>query len=182
MTRKALRKWIGASVLLVPLALFLSFPLLGRGWHLLHGDFISYDGWRVRVPRDYCVLDTKPGPTIWKLELGAPIFRVPYAHINLFGASLPKPFHYETDWEYLANSTTAVAEGNGFRLLGSRAATIGKRPAHCLEFVRPNGRPDSQVRCAIEGTRLFVTYEGHRKYVSDFYSVLHGMSLEMRNP
>lgn len=44
-------------------AFFLLFvPELGFGWHLLHGNFISYHGWRIAVPKSYYVTNELHGP------------------------------------------------------------------------------------------------------------------------
>ena len=84
------------GVLLVTL---LIVPLLGPGWRLLHGDFISYEGWKIPVPKGFYVRNSQKGPSMWKQTFGIPFFDTSYGHISLFNLSpAQQPFAYDSDY------------------------------------------------------------------------------------
>jgi hypothetical protein len=160
------------------LIVLLVIPLLGPGWHLLHGDFISYGGWRIPVPKGFYVRKFEVGPTMWKTSLGIPLFNVPYGHISLFSRPAQQPFAYDRDYSRFETGIIQEAGQSGYQLESKRTISVGKNPGYCLEFTRSSGEPRSLVRCVIENSVVVLFYEGDPRYISDVFAVLQGMSLE----
>ncbi len=163
------------GVLLIAL---LIVPLLGPGWHLLHGDFISYEGWRILVPKGFYVGKSQMGPTMWKHTLGIPLFNVPYGHISLYSRPDQQPFSYDRDYSRFENGVTQEAGQSGYQLEPKRRISVGKNSGYCLEFTRLSGEPRSLVRCVVENSVVVLFYEGDPRYISDVFATLQGMSLE----
>ncbi len=148
-------------------------PLLGPCWHLLFGDKISYAGWSIPVPKGFYSRESRDGPTMWKLNLGTPLFAVPYGHVSLFFR--PGQFLFSEHYRRFATSVSQDAAAGGYSVY-ERALAAGGSPAYCLQLERQSIQPNSLVRCAIEGSGVAVYYEGDRKYLADFYSVLEHMA------
>lgn len=166
---------IFAGVLLIAL---LVVPLLGPGWHLLHGDFISYGGWRIPVPKGFYVRKSQMGPTMWKHTLGIPLFNAPYGHISLYSRPDQQPFAYDRDYSRFEKGVTQEADQSGYQLESKRTISVGKNSGYCLEFTRSSGEPRSLVRCVMDNSVVVLFYEGDLRYVSDVIAALQGMSLE----
>lgn len=163
----------------VLLIVLLIIPLLGPGWHLFHGDFISYEGWRIPVPKGFYVRQSQKGPTMWKQTFGIPFFDTSYGHLSLYRLSpAQQPFAYDKDYSRFENGVTQEAIQSGYQLKTKRVASVGKSSGYCLEFIRPLGEARSTVRCAVENSVVVLFYEGDSKYVSDVFATLQGMSLE----
>lgn len=172
---------------LVPL---LVVPLLGPGWHLLHGDFISYGGWRIPVPKGFSVKSSQEGPNIWKMTLGIPIFDAPYGHISIYGltgsSSVRQPFDYDRDYSRFEGAVTQEAHQSGYLFESKRTTPVGKNSGYCLEFTRSVDLKhpvlgQSRLMCAVESSTAVLYYEGDPRYISDVFTVLQGMSLEVSN-
>ena len=149
-------------------------PLLGPCWHLLFGDKISYAGWTIPVPKGFYLRDSAGGPAMWKLNLGTPLFAVPYGHVSLFFRP-GQPFLFSQHYRRFAASISEDAATGGYAVQ-ERTLVSGGSPAYCLQLDRHSVEPNSLVRCAIEGTGVAVFYEGDKKYLPDFFSVLEKMS------
>jgi hypothetical protein len=160
------------------LILLLVIPLLGPGWHLLHGDFISYGGWRIPVPRGFYVGKSQMGPTMWKHTLGAPLLNVPYRHISLYSRPDQQPFAFDRDYSRFEKGVTQEASRSGYHLKAKRTVSVGKNSASCLEFTRSSGEPRSLLRCVVENSVLVLFYEGDPGYIPDVFATLQGMSLQ----
>jgi hypothetical protein len=91
-TARRVFQCLGGGIAVYPIVL-LVIPLLGPGGHLLHGDFISYGGWRVPVPKGFYVGKSKMGPAMWKHTLGIPLFNAPYGHISLYSRRINDHLH-----------------------------------------------------------------------------------------
>ncbi len=161
------------GVLLIFLVLV---PLFGPGWHLLHGDFISYGGWRIPVPKGFYVRNSQGRPTMWRLNLGIPLFRAPYGHISLFSHPPQEPPAF--DYRRFERAVIEDALRSGYQLKAKRTVSVGKNSAYCLEFTRSSGEPRSLVRCVVENSVLVLFYEGDPRYIPDVFTTLQGMSLE----
>jgi hypothetical protein len=177
--------FIGA--ILIPL---LVVPLLGPGWHLLHGDFISYGGWKIPVPKAFSEKNSQAGLDMWKLTLGIPIFDAPYGHISIYGTGslspTRQPFNYERDYSRLEAVVTQEAHQSGYRFESKRTTSVGKTAGYCLEYTRSVSnkhevRGRSLLRCVIEDSVVAVYYEGDPRYVPDVFAMLQGMSFEVSN-
>jgi len=166
---------IFVGVLLIAL---LVVALLGPGWHLLHGDFISYGGWRIPVPKGFYAGKSQMGPTMWKHSLGIPLFNVPYGHISLYSRPDQQPFAYDRDYSRFEKGVTQEASQSGYQLNSKRTISAGKNSGYCLEFRRLSGEPQSLVRCAVDNSVVMLFYEGDPRYISDVFTALQGMSLE----
>ena len=177
-TAKRVFQYLGVGVGAY-LFVLLVIPILGLGWHFLHGDFISYGGWRIPVPRGFYVGKSQMGPTMWKHTLGTPLFNVPYGHISLYSPSpAQKPFVYDRDYSRFEKGVIQEASRSGYQLKTRHTVLVGKDSAYCLEFIRPSGEPRSLLRCAVENSVVILFYEGDPRYIPDVFATLQGMSLE----
>jgi len=159
------------------LIVLLVIPLLGLGWHLLHGDFISYGGWRIPVPKGFYVGKSQMGPAMWKHTLGTPLFNVPYGHISLYSLRPAQPpFTYDRD--RFEKGVIQEATGSGYKFESKRTISVGKNSGYCLEFTRSVGEPPSLLRCAVENSAVVLFYEGDSRFVPDVFATLQGMSPE----
>ena len=159
----------------------LSVPLLGPGWHLLHGDFISYAGWRIPVPKGFYVRKSQMGPTMWNPALGIPFFDAPYGHVSLYSRPDQQPFAHDRDYSRFEIGVSRAAGQSGYRLESKRTISVGKNSGYCLEFTRLSGEscePRSLMRCAVDNSVLKLFYEGDPRYISDVLVALQGMSAE----
>jgi hypothetical protein len=168
---------VGAGAYLIVLLLI---PLLGLAWHLVHGDFTSYGGWRIPVPKGFYVGRSQMGPTMWKHTLGTPLFNVPYGHISLYSRPDQQPFIYDTDYSRFEKGVAQAAGQSGYQFESKRTISAGKNSGYCLQFTRASGEPRSLVRCAVDNSVVVVFYEGDPRYISDLYGMLQGMSIERR--
>jgi len=163
--------FIGAFIIFL-----LVVPLLGPLWHLVHGNGISYGGWRVPVPGGFYVRNSQEGPTMWKLNSGIPLFRASYGHVSLFRHT--QPFAFDRDYPGFEERVVQDSYQDGYQLKTKRTIPVAKGSAYCLEFTRSSGEQHSLLRCAVEGNPLVVFYEGDPRYVPDVFTVLQGMSPE----
>jgi len=171
------------------LIVLLLVPLLGPGWHLLHGDSISYGGWSIPVPRGFSVKRAPGGPVMWKFALGVPFFDAPYGHISLYGLGKParQPFEYDRDYSRFEKGVTQQAVESGYRFESKRTTSVGKNSGYCFEFTRPldlkhpiSGR--SLLRCAVEGSSVVLFFEGDPRYIPDVLATFQRMSPESQTP
>jgi hypothetical protein len=138
---KLMIKLLGAFIggLLIVL---LIVPLLGPGWHLLHGDFTSFGGWKIPVPKGFYVRESHMGPTMWKETLGVPFIEVPYGHISLYNLSPPQqPFAFDRDYARFEKGVTEDAIQSGYRFESKRTIPVGGNSGYCLQFSRSAGEP-----------------------------------------
>ncbi len=171
------------------LIVLLVVPLLGPGWHLLHGDFISYGGWGIPVPKGFYVEESREGPTMWKLTLGSgiPFFDASYGHISFYGLSgvspARQPFDYDRDYSQFDRVVTQEANKSGYRFEAKRSTPVGKTSGYCLEYTRSVNlkhevRGQSLLRCAVQSSPAVLFYEGDPRYIPDVFTMLQGVSLD----
>jgi hypothetical protein len=161
--------FVGCGVLVLG-----AVPLLGPTWHLLFGDKVSYAGWEIPVPKGFYVRKSQDRLTMWKLSFGVPLFAVPYGHVSLFFRPGPS-FLLSQHYQQFAETVSQEAAVGGYAVQRQTFAAGGS-PAYCLQLGRSAAPPNSLVRCAIEGTGIAVFYEGDRRYLPDFYTLLEHMS------
>ena len=162
---------------LLAYALFLCVvPFLGYGWHIVHGDHISYGGWKIFVPKEYYVSAGPHGPNLWRLSLGAPQFEVPFAHVSFFNS--PHQFRAATDYAKFEQSVTQYEKESGYQFSGMRTVLAGNTPAYCMEFRRQSKEPLSLVRCAIENSGIYGYFEGNPRFIPELFDMLKQMSSE----
>src|SRR5579883_2350303 len=159
------------------LTILIAVPLLGPCWHLLHGDAISFEGWRVPVPKGFYARKSETATVMWKQSLGIPFFNVPYGHISLFRPP-QQVFSFDRNYGRFKSELIQDASEKGYRLRSERTVSVGDKPAYCLEFKRPSPDARSLVRCVVEGSPLAIFYEGDSKYVPDVFATLQGISRE----
>jgi hypothetical protein len=165
----------GAVILLIAATL-----LLGPGWHLMHGNYVSYEGWQISVPRGFFVTHNRGAATIWKVLPGQGLLDLPYAQISLHYESEDKPpFSYAKNYDRSGYAVMAtIANPGGYKLTGQPMVPAGGTTVYCWELSRSAKQPGSSVWCAMGGSRLYVSYFGSLRYLPDFYGVLKGMTLE----
>lgn len=167
-------KWLLYLLLVVPIAVMLPAPLLGTVWHLLHGEFITYDHWKIRVPPSFYVRQGAGGPYLWKLTLGFPLWHGPYAVIGV--SELPRSFEYVEDYQKFMNGADLAAQLQGYKFLLTRQVSIGKTSGYCLEYGSLNNATNSFVQCTVEKTSLLFSYRGHTKYIAILFSTIQSIS------
>jgi hypothetical protein len=186
LTLRLLVVFIGGLLLVLLLV-----PLLGPGWHLLHGDSISAGGWKIPVPKRFYATETSEGPVMWKYAFGIPFFKAPYGHIKIYGLSsvhpARQPFAYDRDYSRFERGVTQEAIQSGYRLERKSATQVGANSGYCLEFTRSTGLTHpvlgrSQLRCAIENSTAVLFYEGDPRYIPDVFTTLQGMSPQSHAP
>ncbi len=171
---------VKCAALSVSAILLLFVPLLGFGWHLLHGNSISHHGWRITVPKSYYVTNEPHGPAIWKLTLGAPRFEVPFAHVSFY-TSGNRPFKAATDYSRFEDSQIRNALESGYHFKQRTMLPIGNRSAwsaYCVELDREKKQPRSVVRCAVEESNMYILFEGDARYIPDLITILKEMYIE----
>jgi hypothetical protein len=155
----------------------LAIPLFGSAWHILHGDFISYQGWKIPVPKGFYVRNSHTEPTMWKHSIGSPFFSAPYGHISLFNRPNQQPFVYQRDYSNFEKNLTDDARRSGYKIDGMRTTSVGNQPAYCLQFTRSSDESQLLLRCVIENSPVALFYEGSPRYAPDAFAALRGMSL-----
>jgi len=164
--------WAGVA-LLVPLLGFLLVPLYGSIWQLFFGNTFSIRGWHGRLPEGFFVMGSNTAnPNLWRLDLGKPLFDVPYGHISIFSAGSGLHQVGRDNLERFAQSTAEQASSAGFVPTGRDRLAVDQTFAFCLQFTSMENRNQVQVRCILEGTGVFFYYEGHSKYRNNFYSFI----------
>ncbi len=163
----------------VLLIFLLLVPQFGPGWHVLHGDFIFLDGWKIPVPKGFYVTKDQKDRAMWRPTLGIPLFNVPYGHISLYHLRpTPQPFVFDRDYGRFRKATIQEANHSGYHLNSEHTVSVERVSGYCLEFMRPVGRSRSLIRCAVENSPFFVFYEGDPRYVPDVFITVQGMPLE----
>jgi hypothetical protein len=102
------------------LTILIAVPLLGPCWHLLHGDAISFGGWRVPVPKGFYARKSETATVMWKQSLGIPFFNVPYGHISLFRP----PSRYFHLIETMVDSRVSLSKTPARRDIGSDQSAL----------------------------------------------------------
>ena len=162
-----------AGVLAVALIWFTAGPVLGLGWHLLHHNYVVYRGFTIPIPSRSYVTHTSIGLCIWTLSPGAPFFNRPYGSTAI--SKSIRPFSKDKDYSGFAEAMEQAAGRSGHKLIASRTIPLGDRSAFCLEFARGPKQPRSLMRCAIDGSDIFVSYEGDSRYLSDVFDILRSI-------
>ncbi|MGB7282225.1 MAG: hypothetical protein WBE13_08200 [Candidatus Acidiferrum sp.] len=156
--------------------LLLAVPLMGFGWHLLHGSLIVYDGWRIPVPKGFYVSGSPEKPTMWRHSLGVPLLKEPFGMIDVSPLPSGAVFRFGSDLEESSRRMIWVAQQEGLVLRSNRMVPTSAGNAFCFEFSKSNGQSDITVRCAIDGTPLLVIYGGDKRFLNEFYSTVRGLS------
>jgi hypothetical protein len=170
---KRLAGIVGLAVtMLVVFLLYVS--LRGNLWHWIHGDFVTYRQWTIRIPEGFYVRQGNKGPFLWKLTFGYPIWRGPYAMVGF--SELPHVFDSAVDYNKFADGSDLTAATEGYKPIGATDVQAGKNQAHCLEYTLPNDQSRHFMQCAVEHTTLLIGYRGHPMYIPTVLSVLASLS------
>ena len=167
-------KLLLCAVLATSLAGTLAVPFLGAMWHLVHGNFIAYRQWKIRVPPTFYARQGTLGPFLWTLPLGFPFRHDPYAVIGV--SELPHPFEYEEDYQNFTASADLAAEDQGYKFLLTQKVSIGNSWGYCHEYGLLHDPAKSFVQCAVEHTSLLFGLRGHMKYIPVLVSTLQSIS------
>ena len=169
--------WALLIGVLVVVAMYLSAGFcLSLGWHLFHGNSISYAGWTIPVPKRYYVRQDRGFPSIWTLSPGAPAFHLAYGMLSFHSLpGPPHPFSRDKDYPKFEESMTQEATQSGYQPESKRVISIGDKTADCWLFARPRIQPKSLARCAVEDSNIYAFYEGDPRYLTDLFSILQGM-------
>jgi hypothetical protein len=143
-------------------------------WHLVHGDFIAYRQWKIRVPPTFYVRQGTHGPFLWTHSVGFPFRHDPYAVIGI--SELPHLFEYEEDYQKFTTGADLAAQDQGYKFLSTQKVSIGKSLGYCQEYGLLHDPAKSFAQCAVEHTNLLFSYRGHRKYIPVLLSTLQSIS------
>ncbi len=161
---------------LIACIIFLMVPLLGPSWHLIHGNLITYQGWRIPVPRGFYVTQKPDHCTMWKHTLGAPFKRTASTSIGILTNPSGKLFKFEGNLEESAERMIAAGQMDGYIFHSERTVSTGSSTAYCFEFYNQQAPSEFTARCAIENTAILFIYLGDDKSKEDLYSALEGLS------
>ncbi len=164
----------------IPLCATLPVPFLGTMWHLVHGDFVVYRQWQIRVPPTFYVRQGAHGPLLWRLTFGFPVWHTPYAVIGV--SDLPHPFKYEEDYLKFMTGADLAAQDQGYKFLSTRKVSVGKVSGYCYEYGLLQDSSKSFVQCAVEGTVLLFGYRGHTKYIPILLSTVQSITYRQEDP
>src|SRR5271166_4287007 len=116
---------------------FLVGPALGLGWHLLHGNAISYAGWTVSIPKGFFARLDQGRPSLWALAPGSPVLRSSYGRVTLYRTpDNTHPFSIDAHGAEFAAAMSQAAGESGHRFQSKRSVPVGDGTAFCVEFIR----------------------------------------------
>lgn len=161
---------IGLSFVVGGSLFLLAVPMMAPCWHMMHGDYISYDEWTIRVPDHFFA---NVDGVMWRLNPGSPLFKAAYGHISFFRHSKA----VDLDRDYTLFESAVVAEGmkSGLQVKSHLTINIDGHEGRCLQMSNSKGTDRTIVRCLIAGDDLLAFYEGYPQYVPRFYSMVEGM-------
>lgn len=144
-------------------------PLIAPCWHAAHGGDVTCSGWIIHIPDGFCPWGDA---RIWKLSLGSPFFRVPYGHISLFERG--KVIDLSRDFPLFESVMVQQGTQSGVHLDSRRMIVVDGREGRCIQM-SGSAPTRTEVRCIIDGDPIAVFYEGHPKYLPEFYSMFQRM-------
>jgi hypothetical protein len=164
--------------------LYSCLELAGPAWHLVYGDSVRFRGWKIPVPRMFCVIHSSSVPELWKLPIGIPRWHGPYAIISFIVLTAEpsdslSPERYER-WTKDAAEVTATRQK--YWVTAERKVLVDGTFIYCFESVSAEDRTTRAITCPIKGSPLVAEYFGSLKYFPDFYSMLKGMSRARPEP
>lgn len=164
---------IFGSVLVVS---FSAGSVMGLGWHMLHGNVISYAGWTISVPKGFFAKLHHGRPSLWALAPGSPVLRSCYGRLTFYIAvDDTHPFSMDAHSAKFEATMSQAAGESGHRFQSRRNVPAGDGTAFCLEFTRQRVQPLVLERCAVVGKTLSIYYEGDPRYLPDFFNILQQM-------
>jgi len=63
-------------------------------------------------------------------------------------------------------------------ILSNATLPIGNRSAYCAALDREKKQPRSVVRCAVEGSTMYICFEGAARYIPDLITMFKEMYVE----
>jgi hypothetical protein len=162
---------------------FLMFPAkIGGVWHLINGNTASYKAWTVPVPEGFFAMQRKGILYIGRIERASVMSKGEYDLLVIVTVPSRNYFISERDSRKFQEIESALAKENGLVERSTKIIRVGENIRYCAEFGRPDTggqdtkAPEIQISCFIEGEPTTVSYTGRRKFSSEIYSVLQGMS------
>ncbi len=181
-TVKCARLRCAAILALIAFGLFSLFMWtagLAVGWHLIRGNFISFEGQKIRVPWDMFALHSEDQRAISMVRWAAPIpiLRSPAGMIFISR----RPVVVIEDQKYLDRLAIAFAESpKGYRLKAVRKLTVRKGTATCWEHLSVDSSSMS-INCLFDTDTISASFEGSPSYRDPFYRAL-GLVLGATSP
>ena len=163
-----------AAIIATTLLLFMLIASQWRyAWHLFNVDEVSFAGWTVPVPKQFYVSNREEGLTLWKTDLGTPLFSESHGLISLFTGK--RLLDYENDFEKLVALNITLARADGVLGEVNRKEFPLTPPRYCVEIL--DGLKETAVsRCIVDGTSLMVWYSGNAAHLPAFYSTVRGIT------
>ncbi|MBI3669295.1 MAG: hypothetical protein HY237_05895 [Acidobacteria bacterium] len=159
-----------ALLLAVLVAAVLSTPELGGlAWHLRHGSVVKYKQLNIPVPLDWLV--TIDSATLAMGKLG----RFPWqdSPVSTFlQLEVPSPATAQFPYDKWREVQTKQSSALNFLLAGERKIRVMGQEQTCLEFTHAQDGSRQHIECVVPPLGLFASFDGRRRYASDFYSVL----------
>jgi hypothetical protein len=167
--------WLLVSVGSVLVLILVLFANLGFVWHLIYGDAAAFNGRNILIPEKFYIDSSSENPdslTMWKTDLGIPIWDAPYGQITVF--KWPHPFIFDEHHIGFRSGVSLDAQDRGFDIseVGDPPAATGE--PYCLEGTDKESSASILVRCAIQNDDIVFFYSGHPKYLPSFYEALQG--------
>lgn len=147
-------------------------------WHAIQGDFTEYEGWRVPIPRGWIAYHAQGS-----LLLLSPTGRFLTAHgkevwVALGGLPDDTPVITRENRSTFSQSMARLADKKDFDQRGSTELSSGEPGGvvYCEDFASTKEKRDLvRIYCVIAGAPMLLSFDGHREFVRDFNSIVHGL-------
>lgn len=153
--------------------------VLSFGWHLIHHNHFNYAGRTVFVPGHSYVRNTSRGPCIESLSPFAPLFNRPFG--TIFISKSVGPFSKANHYAAFTEAMTQLAQKTGHQPTASTIVALGHLSAYCLSFSRSRNQPLFTEQCVIDGSNVYLTFEGDARYLPDVPEILRSMFTEQQS-
>ena len=167
---RCLRILVTTALICGLFALFFISYLMAQLWHAMRGSSVSFDTWRVPIPRGYSPwFDDR---SFFAFSFGAPFIRKEgYGHIRVFthrNSGNHSPQQIET-------AVMTVAKRDGYVLEDRRTVESSAGANYCFQFAVKLHPAEIDIRCVNASGGLFVFFEGSRRFSGDVYTVVSGL-------
>ncbi len=85
--------------------------------------------------------------------------------------SLDRFEHLAYDEESWKRSEVPALKARGYRVAGTKYIPAAGMQAFCVEGVNVNHQSELQIQCILSNDKLRFSFEGDRKYLSEFYRI-----------
>ncbi len=142
-------------------------------WHVRHGSVVKYKQLNIPVPMDWLV--TIDSATVAMGKLG----RFPWqdSPVSTFlQLELPSAAALQFPYDKWREVQTKQSGTMDYQLAGEHKVRVMGQEQTCLEFTHAQDRSRQHIECVVPPLGLFASFDGHRHYAPDFYSVLERIS------